>query len=285
MKKVVAGIVLFNPQINRLKENIEAIVSQVEKVILFDNGSSNFKTVGSIVSKNHKLVLIHSNHNIGIAAALNNIFKYAEQKFNPDFVLTIDQDSVCSKNLIHEYLKFYDPKIGIYSPEIRDINVVKHTNNKSKNVPKISEVKECITSASLTNYKAWKSVNGFDETMFIDNVDFDFCKRIRKKGYKIIRVNTVFIRHELGHIKEHNTVFGKVLVKNHNSFRKYYIARNTIYMARKDSSFIVKFIAYLRIIKQLLLVLGFEQSKASKIRSLLKGTLDGQKIEIKKKWR
>lgn len=285
MKIVVAGIVLFNPEMNRLKENIKTIVNQVDKVILFDNGSSNIKGIKSLISENYKLILIHSERNIGIAAGLNEIFKYAKKEFDVDFVLTLDQDSVCPENLIHEYLNFYNPKIGIYSPKVRDINVVDRFIDKNSGNSKLSEIQECITSASLTNYEAWKSVNGFDETMFIDNVDFDFCKRIRKKGYKIVKINTVSINHELGHIKEFSTIFGKVLVKNHNSFRKYYIARNTIYMARKDSTFSLIFIAYLRIIKQLLLVLVFEDNKISKIKSLIKGAYDGQKIKIEKKWR
>jgi len=282
MKKIVAGIVLFNPQIRRLEENINSIISQVESVILFDNGSSNLSKIESIIANKSKLILIHNNYNIGIAAALNRIFKYAKKMYNADFVLTIDQDSVCPMNLIHEYLRFYNEKVGIYTPKIKDINIKNYSEEKEK--AEFCEIKKCITSGSLTSFSAWNSVNGFDETMFIDNVDFDFCKRIRKKGYKIVKVNTVSIKHELGHIKVYNTVFGKILVKNHNAFRKYYIARNTIYMARKDRNVFIVIIAYMRIIKQLLLVLIFEKNKVKKLKSLLRGTYVGSRIRIEKKW-
>ena len=39
--KYIAGIVLYNPDLGRLKENIESICKQVDKVILIDNGSDN----------------------------------------------------------------------------------------------------------------------------------------------------------------------------------------------------------------------------------------------------
>lgn len=286
MKKItiIAGIVLFNPEISRLKKNISTITNQVEKIVLFDNGSSNIEEIKEVALGNSKLILIQSKKNIGIAAALNRIFSYSKKNFQADFILTVDQDSVCPKNLIYEYLRFYDLKIGIYTPEITDINVLNNNESKKKNNLETSEVKRCITSASLTSYDAWKSVNGFDETMFIDNVDFDFCKRIRKKGYKIVKVNSVSIKHEIGHITVHNTIFGRVLVKNHNSFRKYYIARNTIYMARKDCNIFWEVIAYLRVAKQILLVIMFEKNKAQKIKSLFKGTYEGKKIKIEKKW-
>ena len=41
--KVVAGIVLYNPNVKRLIKNIDMIAPQVEKLILFDNHSENLK--------------------------------------------------------------------------------------------------------------------------------------------------------------------------------------------------------------------------------------------------
>ena len=42
--KYIAGIVLYNPDLGRLKENIESICKQVDKVILIDNGSDNIRS-------------------------------------------------------------------------------------------------------------------------------------------------------------------------------------------------------------------------------------------------
>ena len=34
-------------------------------------------------------------------------------------------------------------------------------------------------------------IGGFDETMFIDFVDFDFCYRLKKEGYEILQTPSV----------------------------------------------------------------------------------------------
>ena len=43
--KVAAGIVLFNPDLKRLEENVCAVKSQVDEIIFFDNGSKNIKEI------------------------------------------------------------------------------------------------------------------------------------------------------------------------------------------------------------------------------------------------
>lgn len=283
MKTIVAGIVLFNPSIDRLKKNIEAVVNQVKNIVIFDNGSFNIVTIEEKLANYPNIKFILGKKNIGIAAALNSIFGYASKVLDADYVLTLDQDTVCPNNLITEYLKFYNRDVGIYSPRIKDINADAYLEG-DKDKGKITVVKECITSASLTSVAAWQAVNGFDETMFIDNVDFDFCKRITRNGFKIVRINSVSVSHELGHIKTFNTPFGKILVKNHNAFRKYYIARNIIYMSRKDNSSSLLFVAYLKVIKQLILVIIFESDKTKKVKSILKGMQDGRKAAIIEKW-
>lgn len=83
MKKItiIAGIVLFNPEISRLKKNISTITNQVEKIVLFDNGSSNIEEIKEVALGNSKLILIQSKKNIGIAAALNRIFFILKKTF------------------------------------------------------------------------------------------------------------------------------------------------------------------------------------------------------------
>lgn len=51
----------------------------------------------------------------------------------------------------------------------------------------------CITSASCTNLAVWKEVGGFDERLFIDLVDNEFCKRLIVSGYKILRLNNLVL--------------------------------------------------------------------------------------------
>jgi len=43
--KVCAGIVLYNPSLDRLKENIKSIYNQVEEVFVVDNASNNLMEI------------------------------------------------------------------------------------------------------------------------------------------------------------------------------------------------------------------------------------------------
>ena len=47
--KVLAGITLYNPNIDRLKENIDAIYSQVAEVVCVDNESDDFKQIKQLL--------------------------------------------------------------------------------------------------------------------------------------------------------------------------------------------------------------------------------------------
>lgn len=75
--KYIAGIVLYNPDLGRLKENIESICKQVDKVILIDNGSDNIREIEDLIKEYLNCILLKNGENMGIAYALNQILKYA----------------------------------------------------------------------------------------------------------------------------------------------------------------------------------------------------------------
>ena len=55
---ICAGIVLFNPEIERLNENIEHIRKQVPMLILVDNGSNNLEDVKSLICDLPNIILL-----------------------------------------------------------------------------------------------------------------------------------------------------------------------------------------------------------------------------------
>lgn len=273
---ISAGIVLFNPDINRLKENISTVIVQCTHIYLVDNGSDNIDEVLESLRRYNqtKISIIRNEANQGIAKALNQLTKAALQD-GFDWLLTLDQDSVSPSNIIEEFKKYVSYQdMGMLCPIICDRNkgVVVESKDGCK------EIDECITSGSLLNTKAWHKIGGFDESMFIDGVDFDICYRLREAGYKILQVQSVVLLHELGHIEYHRFLFWRLLVKNHSAFRKFYIARNTIYMARKEHSSIVK--AILQNVKLFLITCCYEEDKWKKCVRIVQGTIDGFKCEI-----
>ena len=65
--KIYAGIVTFNPEIIRLKQNIDAISPQLKEVVLFDNGSKNIKQIKKLIEEYNNVFLIEGRTNKGIA--------------------------------------------------------------------------------------------------------------------------------------------------------------------------------------------------------------------------
>ena len=108
--KIIAGIVLFNPDIDRLKENVGAIFCQVDKVVFIENGSKKIDYIDNIDCENG--IFIYNKENLGIAHALNQILDYAASN-NYEWALTLDQDSVASPNLIQVFAKYVRKDIGI----------------------------------------------------------------------------------------------------------------------------------------------------------------------------
>ena len=275
---ISVGIVLFNPDINRLKENINAVIVQCTHVYLVDNGSSNVGEVIELLKryKQSKFSMVYNPVNQGIAKALNQLAA-AAQSDGFEWVLTLDQDSVVPYNIIQEFEKYVDRQnIGMLCPVIYDRNKEMAVEEKEG----YKEIEKCITSGSLLNIKAWSQIAGFDESMFIDGVDFDICYRLRQAGYKILCIENVVLLHELGRIEYRRFLFWKVLVKNHSAFRKFYIARNTVYLARKEHSNIVK--AILQNAKLFFIAVCYEKDKRKKITKILQGTIEGFNCEIEK---
>jgi rhamnosyltransferase len=149
---------------------------------------------------------------------------------NYKWTITLDQDSVSPENLIYELSKHISENVGVIGPKIVYRNNEKYTRETFET---IEDVDWIITSASLTNLEAWKKIEGFDEKLFIDGVDRDFCIRLKSEGYKNLVCNNVTLMHELGNLKCRKILGKTIYVTNHSPFRVYYMSRNYFYLDKK----------------------------------------------------
>lgn len=274
---ILAGIVLYNPDLDRLKDNIRAIEKQVEKIVFVDNSmGSSVKSIEVIdqILQEKQYVYIDNNGNLGIAKALNQIMTYAYYN-KYEWVLTLDQDTICPQNLIASYKQYLNlTDVGIVCPKIKDRNF-KYENN---DLGETDYIEYCITSAALTSTIIWKKVGGFSEELFIDYVDFDYCLNLKRNNYKILRVNSVEILHEIGHAKTYH-IFGKtILTFNHPPIRNYYIVRNKLVCAYKYKNLVNVRKEKQEILTHILKVIFLENNKLINIRCLHEGIKDGKEM-------
>lgn len=273
---IIAGIVLYNPNIERLRENIEAIKQQVDKIVFVDNGSKN-KDYNQLLNPQYKYVLINNQHNKGIACALNQIMNYAE-KHGYTQVLTLDQDSVCTPNMVTTLIQYSNNNVGIVCPITEDRNFKEdfsYLNGKG-----VIEIDWCITSGSLTNVRAWKKAGGFDERLFIDWVDWDFCIALKHKGFKILRTENAKLIHELGNGTFWAQLFGKWrMILNRPAKRYYYVYRNRIYLARKWPEISMKE-QLCELWWQTMTCMKYEQHRMSNLWAFIQGIIMGLTMQI-----
>lgn len=273
---IYVGIVTFNPKIERLNENISSINKQVHKIVVFDNGSQNINDIEKLLFEYTDIELLKSDSNIGIAAALNRLMWWGFEK-NFVWMLSLDQDSVCEENYVFDMKQYLnvEPLLGVVAPTIvdRKIGIVGHEPKK-----KYNHVNTCITSGAFSRISAWKDIGEYDEKMFIDSVDFEYCYRMRKNGYGVIQVRDVLLLHELGNSQKKRFLIWSIDVTGHSAFRKYYIARNNVYYPLKHHLWLHFLRGNFRNLALIVIVSLYEDNKIKKIKSVCKGWKDAYLI-------
>lgn len=270
--KILAGIVVYKPDIKRLNENIAAVRQQVEEIVFFVNGQETYEQIQDL----QDITLIKSLKNVGIASALKGIMQYAmDHEF--DWVLTLDQDSVCMEGVVQEYLKYTDlPQVGMMTCNIVDRNF--KNDSGFRDGQQYQEIKACITSGAFTSVKAYRYTDGYDEKMFIDAVDWDMCYNLKRYGYKIYRINYDGLLHEVGHGKNVKLFGKKYITYGESPLRNYYSARNTLYLAKKYPEYMSIVMTLIRELRAQLLILLYEDQKFKKLTARWRGILEYKKI-------
>ncbi len=265
----IAGIITFNPSLNRLQENVERILPQVGYLIIVDNASSNLEEIKGFLSEQEKVIFLYRDKNDGVAKALNIMASKAIE-LGAEWLLTLDQDSVVADNIMSEYVKYTsNPSVGIITCRYIDRN----TDNIDQFTPQENRfIPRCITSGTYMNLKIWEQVGGFYEPLFIDQVDFDYCYTLKEHGYRILQVGNTYVLHEIGKSKP-VSLFGKYHIAfNHSPGRYYYMMRNMIVVAKRHKMWK----HYMRVLcRRWLIVNRFENNRIHKNKMILKGLCHG----------
>jgi rhamnosyltransferase len=134
-----------------------------------------------------------------------------------------------------------------------------------------------MTSGSLVKTSAFASVGMYDEGMFIDYVDFDFCLRLWQHGCKVIRSCHSCLLHHLGSLEAYSFLGFPITITSHNAVRRYYIMRNRVIMYKRYASafpfWVIKDFAWLCL--DITKIIVFEHDKRAKLGHAFKGLRHG----------
>lgn len=286
MKYRCAGIVLYNPDLIRLNENIKSILPQVDLLILIDNGSANVNKVIEKYNSEKKIKVIENHKNLGIASALNTICEIAKLE-NYEWVMLLDQDSICSATIIESYRKYInDSNVGLLTPFIIDINKISINDYKEMDLNDVDVVDWAISSASFINIVIWEKLGKFMDSLFIDGVDIDYSIRLKLNNYTQLRINDEYLLQEVGKAEKtwlkriHRDNSGEIRFinyyrSNHSPIRQYYMAKNHIIISKKYKKYIP---LWKSIVLSMLIIipkLVFEKPKLKVIPKIIIGVLEG----------
>jgi len=247
MTSIIAIIVSLNPERHKLETLILALLNQVDKIILVDNGSVR-SSVDWVEAKflNGIVDVIYLNENLGIAIGQNVGIKHAQQH-KPEYVAIFDHDSNPSSNMLStlreaiEKLKSGGVKVAAVGPRYLDsrqnnpppfikidgIRVVRQKCIEGNNVVPVSYL---ISSGSLIPLATLNEVGLMREDLFIDYVDIEWGLRASEFGYNSFGVCNAYMEHQLG---EDPIYFLGKAIPLHSPLRHYYHFRNAVWLYRK----------------------------------------------------
>jgi rhamnosyltransferase len=262
-------IILYKPDIKVLQKNLNSLITQVDEIILINNGEK--KDILGLNIYNCKL--IHNKINEGISIVINKSLKYASIN-GFKYLLTLDQDSMLCENSIKNLLNGHlDNNVAIVCPSIID----SVTQRKDFVIQEFSDIEYTINSGSLINVEYALDIKGYDENFFIDMADFDFSLRLKNRNYKIKRSKNAIILHSLGVPIKINFLSYNFYVIDRNPERLFLISKNNILFLRKhfkhNINITIKFI--LMYIFSIIKIILFTNNKLLKIRMIFLGIKNG----------
>jgi rhamnosyltransferase len=234
--KVCAVMVTYNPD-SSLEQNIRALLPQVDRLIVVDNGSElPIRSQIEAISSACQFEVIWNKENLGLATGLNIGIRNALASGDYTWIATFDQDSRVVPGfrdaMLNAYLSCpYQALVGIIGPHhVLFPDELAERQLHGKFTPLFREIPVVMQSGIFLSTKILRKAGLFDDSFFIDYVDIEFCLRLRKSGYKVIEATNAVLAHRLGDPSRH-TIFGKTTtVFSHSPLRRYYASRNRVRM-------------------------------------------------------
>lgn len=265
---IAVVIVVYHPQIERLKDNLSNYDKMVRQVIVVDN-SENIECkqylTALCIEKGYRYIDMFGNQ--GISLALNSGIHYAIS-VGYDWVLTMDQDS-CFQTNIDGYVDFINmcedlDNYIFLAPSYSFNSHIAQVDNRML-YPKFVWQSGCLIQ--VCNYL---KLGPYLDKLFVDYVDYEYCLRARKKDFSFVQLTSVILNHNPGELQDASFLGFKYQYHSSSPVRHYYYVRNGLYVILKYKSF--KCVYFL--LKSILKVLLMENNKKSKIYFMFRGLCD-----------
>lgn len=288
---VCAIIVCFRPESTRLTALIQACLSQSAAVVLINNGEP--LALDQELPVGSRIHLIEPRGNLGLAAAQNLGVRWAVSQDFP-YLIFFDQDSVPQPGMIKTLREAFDAgaaagqMVAAVGPSLKDGRdgavspfVRFHVWGVERIYPTSERmVTECdflISSGMFTSVKRFMAIGQWEEDLFVDNVDMEWCFRARSLGYRCLGIGATQIDHLIGDQVRRLNMFGRSWsLYSHSPTRQYYMMRNRVSLYKRHYVPIAwKTQDVPRALTKLILFGFVYRPRWKNLRSMLEGVRDG----------
>jgi GT2 family glycosyltransferase len=246
----VASVTVTYNAARILSRQMDALLRQtrpLQEIIVVDNTSTD-GTGAMLAERYPQVTVLRMPENLGVAGGWAAGLSYAALERGHGWVWTFDQDSVPEATTLEslfeglQELEGREEKVGMvvpvafYRETTAQYRAFLWRNGFVK--PSAEQTREpiwfadmAIASGSLVPREVIQEVGVPRADFFMDISDFEYCLRIRSRGYKIAVISRAKMSHEIGNTRKINLPGYKRLWIKQPPFREYYISRNLAYLA------------------------------------------------------
>lgn len=264
--KILSVIIIYNPDLDLLKRNIDALINHVDNLVIWNNSPEKFKE--DLISSDGagRLLFFSEGSNLGISKALNTVWHYAQQN-GYDYLLTMDQDSVWVnlEGFLERVFSFKEC-LNIFGPEYSLCEAGSFTEKEYR-----------ITSGMLVPIKILNEIGGYYTDFYVDGVDVELCYRAKEHGYKVYNVSGSMLEHHAGSNLHCKFLWHQFYSDGYSPKRIFGIIRNhlIIYKRFKIGKLERDYILHHYYIMMPIKIILGEKEKWSKLKSFIKGIYRG----------
>jgi rhamnosyltransferase len=287
MTTLGALIILFYPDEEQLVRAV-AMRSACDRLLVVDNSPQPDRRTAL---KLHEagIALLHNGNCNGIAGAFNRglsaLFEQgvdAVALFDQDSTAPVDYFSVmrarCESLGSRAFLmgpRIFDESDQRFLPELATSGLAVERLSLRADVP-LQRCAFLISSGCVISREAFMRLGRFDEALFIDHVDTEYCLRALLRNVPVYVVPSLVLLHRIGSRHRHKLGSLKLTTMNHPGFRRYYSARNAMQLALQYGLRLpVAVVPNVLTLWQIVQIVLAEKDKLAKLNAIAWGLVDG----------
>jgi len=223
----VAVVMLTLNQRETTLRALQSLMPQVEpgmQVLVWDNGSGD-GTVEAVQRAYPAVTAHHHPTNLGVASGRNAGARLAIERFQPEFLLFLDNDLVLRPGFVRALLDAFaiEPRLGQAQAKLLYLDEPTRINDgggcrinfwlgrtdpvgfKEIDRGQCDRVAPCVScgGAMIVRARLFEELSGFDSIFDpFGPEDLDFSLRLQERGYKALYIPSAVALHEVNHTFE-----------------------------------------------------------------------------------